>query len=77
MASLPAPDSYDEDLGEVVDRVGREGERIVVTRHGRPVAAVIPVEDLDLLEDLEDARDAADITHALAEDDGAALPSTI
>lgn len=70
MASLPAPFAYDEDLGEVLGRVASERERIVVTRHGRPVAAVIPVEDLELLEDLEDAHDAEAIEQALADDNG-------
>lgn len=73
MASLPAPDIYDEDLGQVVDRVAREGMRIVVTCHGRPVAAVIPIEDLEVLEDFEDSHDAAAIEHALGEDEGARI----
>jgi prevent-host-death family protein len=31
-------------LAELLDRV-QNGERIVITRHGRPVAQLVPVED--------------------------------
>ena len=35
------------------------GERIVVRRGGKAVAAIVPVADLRLLEKLEDERDVA------------------
>ncbi|GAA4629138.1 type II toxin-antitoxin system Phd/YefM family antitoxin [Actinoallomurus vinaceus] len=38
------------ELAELVNRVGYTGERIVLTRHGRPLAALVPVEDLEALE---------------------------
>ncbi|MEV5709062.1 type II toxin-antitoxin system Phd/YefM family antitoxin [Actinoallomurus sp. NPDC052274] len=38
------------DLAELVNRVGYTGERIVLTRHGKPLAALVPVEDLEALE---------------------------
>jgi prevent-host-death family protein len=38
------------ELAELVNRVGYTGERIVLTRHGRPFAALVPVEDLEALE---------------------------
>jgi len=68
MSSLPAHEpvpSVDTLLRRVVDH----GERVVL-RRGNDAVAIIPVEDLQLLEDLEDARDAADFERALAEDDG-------
>jgi antitoxin (DNA-binding transcriptional repressor) of toxin-antitoxin stability system len=40
---------------------------VVLTRHGRRVAAVVPIEDLELLEALEDARDLDDVRAALAD----------
>lgn len=43
------------------------GERVVLTRHGRRVAAVVPIEDLDLLEQLEDAADLDAVREALAD----------
>ena len=38
-------------LSEVVDKVEREHERIVLTRNGRPAAVLISPDDLDALED--------------------------
>ena len=33
-------------LSEVVDRVEREHDRVVITKHGRPAAVVVSVDDL-------------------------------
>ena len=33
--------------------------RIILTQKGKPVGAIVPLEDLSLLEQTEDARDAA------------------
>ncbi len=52
-------------LALVLDMVRTEDERIVLTHHGRDVAALIPVEDLELLEELEDRSDAAEIRRRL------------
>lgn len=60
-----------EELADVVGRVSYGHERVGVTRHGKLAAVVISVDDLELLEALEDARDAADFTAAKADDDGA------
>ncbi len=38
-------------LSEVVDSVEREHGRVVITRHGRPAAIVISVDDLESLEE--------------------------
>ncbi|MCO5993391.1 type II toxin-antitoxin system Phd/YefM family antitoxin [Actinoallomurus rhizosphaericola] len=38
------------DLAELVNRVGYTGERVLLTRHGKPLAALVPVEDLEALE---------------------------
>jgi prevent-host-death family protein len=38
------------DLADLVSRVGYSGERILLTRHGRPLAALVPVADLEALE---------------------------
>lgn len=37
-------------LSEVVDRLEREHGRVVITKHGRPAAVVLSVEDLEGLE---------------------------
>jgi prevent-host-death family protein len=38
-------------LSEVVDRVERKHGRVVITKHGRPAAVVLSVEDLESLEE--------------------------
>jgi prevent-host-death family protein len=47
-----------QDFAETVNRVAYGGERIVLHRRGRNLAALIPLEDLALLEELEDRQDA-------------------
>jgi antitoxin YefM len=58
-------------LSEVVDQLQREHGRIVITKHGRPAAVVLSVEDLESLEETLDimGNDAllSDIREALAE----------
>jgi prevent-host-death family protein len=56
-----------ESFSTTVNRVAFGGERVVLTRHGRRVAAVVPIEDLELLEAIEDARDLDEVRAALAE----------
>ena len=41
-------------LSEVVDRVEREHERVVITKHGRPAAVVVSIDDLESLEETLD-----------------------
>ena len=41
-------------LGDTLNRVAYRGERIILERHGKAVAALVSVEDLSLLEALED-----------------------
>jgi prevent-host-death family protein len=53
-------------LSDVLNRVAYGRERIVVSSHGKPKAAVISVEDLKLLEEFEEAREAAMLSEAIA-----------
>lgn len=41
-------------LSEVVDQVEREHDRVVITKHGRPAAVVVSVDDLASLEETLD-----------------------
>jgi prevent-host-death family protein len=61
-------------FAESVNRVNYRGERIVIRKHGRPVAALVPVEDLDLIRELEDRIDLEDARKALAEAKGKFIP---
>lgn len=58
-------------LSEVVDRLEREHGRVVITKHGRPAAVVISVEDLESLEETLDVMDSPalldDIREALTD----------
>ena len=46
-----------KDFAEALNRVAYKGERIVVHRRGKNVAALVPIEDLNLLEEIEDRMD--------------------
>lgn len=37
------------ELGEIINRVGFGGERVVITRHGKPAVAVVSLADLERL----------------------------
>jgi len=56
-----------ESFSTTINRVAFGHERVVLTRHGHRIAAVVPVEDLELLEALEDARDLDDVRSALSD----------
>jgi prevent-host-death family protein len=56
-----------ENFSDVVNRSAYGKERIVLTRRGKSVAAVVPIEDLELLEEIEDRLDVEAARKALAE----------
>ncbi|MEV4441903.1 type II toxin-antitoxin system Phd/YefM family antitoxin [Streptomyces sp. NPDC049577] len=47
------------ELAELINRVVYGGERVVVTRHGKPLVALVSAADLRRLEELEEAEAAA------------------
>ena len=44
-------------LGDMVTRVSYKHDRIVISKHGKPVAALISSDDLEFFERLEDRMD--------------------
>lgn len=54
-------------LSTVVSRAAFAKERIILTRRGKAVAAVVPIEDLEFLEHLEERIDLEDARTALAD----------
>jgi len=58
-------------LSEVVERLEREHGRVVITKHGRPAAVVLSIDDLEGLEEtlevLSDAKLMRRIRRAEAE----------
>jgi PHD/YefM family antitoxin component YafN of YafNO toxin-antitoxin module len=55
-----------DDFPKIVSRAASEKERTVVSRGGKDVAAVVPIEDLQFLERI-DRQDVQDARAALAE----------
>jgi prevent-host-death family protein len=49
-----------EDFSDTLNRVAYGGERIVLRRRGRDLAAIVPMEDLALIEKIEDETDVRD-----------------
>ena len=66
MSRIPATTVRDS-FSETLNRVAYKGERIVLERHGKAVAALVSVEDLELLESLEDRLDAEAVLAAREE----------
>ena len=56
-----------QDLAELCNRVAYGGERLVIARRGKSRVALVPVEDLELLQALEDWGDLAAARQALRE----------
>ncbi len=56
---------FRKDLTGITGRVQHAGDRVVVDRNGKPAFAVVPVEDLEALQRLEDAIDLEDARKAL------------
>lgn len=54
-------------FSEFINRAQYGHERVVLTSHGQPAAAIISIEDLELLQALEDSIDIAAARAALAE----------
>ena len=54
-------------LGQVVDRVSLGKERVILVRRGKAVAAIVSIEDVELLEALEDKMDLENARAALIE----------
>lgn len=54
-------------LGDVVGRVRHAGDRFILTAHGKPAVAIVPVSDLEALEAAENAEDVRLARKALAD----------
>jgi prevent-host-death family protein len=56
-----------EQLSTVINRAAFGKERVVLTRRGKEIVAVVPIEDLRFLEELENRIDLDDARSALTE----------
>lgn len=66
MTRIPASKAR-EQFADVLNEVSFRGARVVLHRHGKDVAAIVSVEDLALLEELEDRYDLEAARAALQE----------
>jgi prevent-host-death family protein len=54
-------------FSEIINRAAFGKERVTLTRRGKEIVAVVPIEDVKLLEALEDKIDLEEARAALAE----------
>lgn len=58
-----------ERLPEALNRVAYGGERVIIHRRGKEIAALVSLADLQLIRELEDQIDVAAAREALADDE--------
>lgn len=61
-------------IGELLNQVQFRGERVTLMRKGKPAAAIISIDDLRLLEELEDRLDVQEIERILADKSDELVP---
>ena len=66
MTSISTAQARDQ-LSDIINRVAYGKERIALTRRGKPLVAIVPIEDVELLEELEDRHDLEAARAALGE----------
>lgn len=54
-------------IADTLNRAAYGGERILIRRHNKPVAALVPVQDLERMERMEDLADLAEAELRLKE----------
>ena len=53
-----------DNLGDTVNRVAFADERVFITRNGKKVAAIVSIEDVELLDELEMRADVEALRQA-------------
>lgn len=64
--SINAVDAKEE-FSELINRVSHNKERIIITRRGKDIAVLVPLDDLFLLEASQSKDDLEDAVEALKE----------
>src|SRR5437763_115175 len=54
-----------KDLADLLNRAAYGKERVVLTRRGKDVAAIVPMDDLNILEAIEDHMDVTESGRSL------------
>lgn len=55
-----------DNFADTVNRVAYEGERLLLHRRGKNIVALVPVDDLTILSEIEDRIDLVEIKQRLA-----------
>jgi prevent-host-death family protein len=56
-----------ERFAELINHVAHHKERVILTRRGKEIAAIVPLEDLQFLQSTQDKNDLRDSIDALKE----------
>ncbi|WP_234571927.1 type II toxin-antitoxin system Phd/YefM family antitoxin [Rhodohalobacter sp. 614A] len=63
-----------QSFSDILNDSGYGGQRIVVTRKGKAVAAVVPIEDLEAIQALEDHKDVEEARRILSDSKSEFIP---
>jgi prevent-host-death family protein len=79
MYHIPVSD-FKNEIAETLNRVAYSGERVLLQRHGKDVAALVSMKELHILEDLEriedeqDEKEAAIVLNSIKSGKSKAIP---
>ena len=64
---MPRPQRSQDDLEDLVKRAAENKQRTIVRRRGKDLAAIVPIEDLRVIQREQDRQDIEDARRALKE----------
>jgi prevent-host-death family protein len=64
MIHIPVSE-FKNEIAETLNRVVYAGERVLLQRHGKDVAALVSMREVELLEEIEQLEDQIDLSEAL------------
>lgn len=64
MIHIPVSE-FKNEIAETLNRVVYAGERVLLQRHGKDVAALVSMREVELLEEIEQLEDEIDLREAL------------
>ncbi|HSW71299.1 MAG TPA: type II toxin-antitoxin system Phd/YefM family antitoxin [Gammaproteobacteria bacterium] len=67
MATILTTAEAQDQFSELINQVVHNKEHVILTRRGKEIAAIIPLEDLALLQDLQNKHDLLQALDALKE----------
>jgi prevent-host-death family protein len=64
MIHIPVSE-FKNEIAETLNRVAYTGERVFLQRHGKDVAALVSMKEVELLDEIEQIEDEIDLREAL------------